>query len=67
MFIRRFGDAAYFNHDGGNVGFVSRFLGHPDKGYGLAITINTDSPGPMIKDLTATIGAAYGWEGFSKK
>jgi len=66
MFIQRFGDAAYFNHDGGNVGFVSRFLGHPDKGYGLAIVINTDSPGRMIRELTATIGAAYGWEGFPK-
>jgi len=66
MFIRCFGDAAYFNHDGGNVGFVGRFLGHPDKGYGLAIVINTDSPGTMIKDLTATIGAAYGWEGFKR-
>lgn len=66
LFIQRYGDAGYFNHDGGNVGFVSRFLAHPDKGYGLAIVMNTDSPGPMIKELTASIGAAYGWEGFQK-
>jgi CubicO group peptidase (beta-lactamase class C family) len=67
IFIRRFGDAAYFNHDGGNVGFVSRFLGHPDKGYGLAIVINTDSQGTMIRDLTGAVGSVYDWEGFAKK
>jgi CubicO group peptidase (beta-lactamase class C family) len=65
--IRRYGETLYFGHDGGNIGFVSRFLGHPDKGYGLAVMINTDAAGPMIEELTLTAAEVYGWEGLKPR
>jgi CubicO group peptidase (beta-lactamase class C family) len=64
LMVRRGGDAVYFGHDGGNVGFVSRFLGSPDKRCGLAVMINSDCAFSMIDDLTSTVAAAYGWDGF---
>jgi len=63
FFVMRRGDVAYFNHDGGNIGFVARILGHPERGYGLAVTVNSDSPGSLLTELTMAVAGAYGWEG----
>jgi CubicO group peptidase (beta-lactamase class C family) len=63
FFLLRYGDAAYFNHDGGNTGFSARFIGHPEQGYGFAFMINSDNTSTMLTELTMAVGGAYGWEG----
>jgi len=61
--LPRFGDAVYFNHDGGNIGFSARYLGHPEGGYGFALMINSDSASTLVEELTMAVAGAYGWEG----
>ena len=34
FFMRNYGSVHYFSHDGGNIGFSARFIGHPEQGYG---------------------------------
>ena len=63
FFVRRSGESIYFNHDGGNIGFSARIIGHPERGYGLAVTINSDSASSLLSELTMAVAAAYGWEG----
>ncbi|HUU05658.1 MAG TPA: serine hydrolase [Patescibacteria group bacterium] len=63
FFIQKYGSVSYFNHDGGNIGFSARFIGHPELGYGAAILINSDSPGSLLSELTMAVAGAYGWEG----
>jgi CubicO group peptidase (beta-lactamase class C family) len=65
FFVMRRGGAVYFNHDGGNIGFVARFIGHPERGYGFAVTINSDSPASLLSEITNAVAVAYGWEGFT--
>jgi CubicO group peptidase (beta-lactamase class C family) len=63
LFVRRYGDALYFNHDGGNIGFSARFIGHPERGYGFAVMVNSDSAYSLFSELTMAVAGAYGWEG----
>ncbi len=60
--LRRYGGVTYIGHDGSNVGFIGRILGHPDKGYGLAVLANANA-WDILDDMMTTIAAAYGWEG----
>ena len=61
--LPQFGEAVYFNHDGGNVGFSARFIGHLERGYGFAVMINTDNASSILPELTMAVASAYGWEG----
>jgi len=61
--LPRFGDAVYFNHDGGNHGFSALYIGHPERGYGFALMINSDRASSLIEELTMAVAGAYGWEG----
>lgn len=63
FFPARYGDTVYFNHDGGNIGFSARFLGHPERGYGFAVTVNSDNTSSLLSELTMAVASAYGWEG----
>ena len=63
FFMRKYGSVSYFNHDGGNIGFSARFIGHPEQGYGAVFLINSDSSGSMLAELTLAVANAYGWEG----
>jgi len=63
FFIKRYGDTVYFNHDGGNIGFSARFIGHPEQGYGFAVMVNSDRAHSLLSELTMAVAGAYGWEG----
>ncbi|MGB8951407.1 MAG: serine hydrolase domain-containing protein [Candidatus Aminicenantales bacterium] len=63
FFVKHFGDAVYFNHDGGNIGFSARIIGHPERGYGFAVMINSDNASSLLSELTMAVVGAYGWEG----
>ncbi len=63
FFVQNYGPARYFNHDGGNIGFVARFIGHAELGYGAVFLVNNDRPGPLLAELTMSVAAAYGWDG----
>lgn len=63
FFVRRYGEVPYFNHDGGNIGFSARFIGHPEQGYGFALMINSDRAYSLLSELTMAVAGAYGWDG----
>jgi CubicO group peptidase (beta-lactamase class C family) len=63
FFIMRYGGVPYFNHDGGNIGFSARFIGHPEQGYGFAMMINSDGASSLLSELTMAVAGAYQWEG----
>jgi tetratricopeptide (TPR) repeat protein len=63
FFVRRYGDTVYFNHDGGNIGFSARILGHPEQGYGFAVMFNSDEAPGLLSELTMAVAGVYGWNG----
>jgi CubicO group peptidase (beta-lactamase class C family) len=64
FFVMRYGDETYFNHDGGNIGFSARLIGHPEKGYGFAVTVNSDYVMSKLgEEITMAVARAYSWDG----
>ncbi len=62
FFIEKQGNAVYFNHSGGNIGFSAFFIGSAEGGSGYALTINSDSAGSLRSELTFAVAGTYGWE-----
>lgn len=62
-FLYRDNGADRFGHDGGNVGFVSRFQGDREGGTGFAVMVNSDTARDLPFELTCAIQDAYGWKG----
>ncbi len=64
FFIVKHGDEIYFNHDGGNVGFNSRFIGSLDQGFGFAVMANSDNASGLIEEVSLAVTGACGrsWE-----
>ncbi len=51
----------YFGHSGGNRGFASMVLAHKEKGYGVAVMVNSESM-ELIREIIISVAAEYGWE-----
>jgi CubicO group peptidase (beta-lactamase class C family) len=64
--ITKKGEGWYFAHNGANWGFQCSLLAHRVKGYGVAIMTNSDSGGPVIREIEARVAAAYGWDSLDK-
>jgi CubicO group peptidase (beta-lactamase class C family) len=64
--IAKKGEGWYFAHSGSNWGFQCSLLAHRVKGYGVAIMTNSDSGGPVIREIEARVAAAYGWDSLDK-
>jgi CubicO group peptidase (beta-lactamase class C family) len=51
----------YFGHSGGNRGFASLLLAHKEKGYGVAVMVNSEGM-DLIREIVVAVADAYGWE-----
>jgi len=64
--IEKRGEGWYFQHSGGNWGFICDIFGHVRKGYGVAIMTNSETGGPLIREIESRIAAAYNWDSLDK-
>ena len=64
FFLRRFGSVTYFSHSGGNVGFSSWLIAHPEAGYGVVVTTNTSGTTSLAFEIMFSVADVYDWEGF---
>ncbi|HEX2628218.1 MAG TPA: serine hydrolase domain-containing protein [Chitinophagaceae bacterium] len=63
IFILKKEDTRYFNHNGGNEGFVCNSFGSLSGGNGLVIMVNGDNFA-IISELSNSIARVYGWKNF---
>jgi CubicO group peptidase (beta-lactamase class C family) len=63
FFVERHGPAIYFGHGGADEGFRAELLAHRDKGYGVAVMVNSDN-GQIIREIIRAVAREYGWEEF---
>ena len=63
FFIEKHGSAVYFGHGGSDEGFTSELLVSRDKGYGVAVMVNSDSGG-ILREVVRAVAREYGWEEF---
>ncbi len=61
--VQRMGDAVYFQHSGGNLGFGCLLIAHKDKGYGAVVMINSNSFA-IIQEIVRSIAQEYRWENY---
>lgn len=66
IFLINKGDDIYFGHGGWNEGFSSELMAHKDKGYGVAIMINSNHP-DFISELMRSVALTYEWDDFVKE
>ncbi|MES1217462.1 MAG: serine hydrolase domain-containing protein [Bacteroidota bacterium] len=53
----------YFNHNGGNEGFLSTYYGSFKGGNGVVVMINNDDFG-IIPEIVNSVAMVYGWKDF---
>lgn len=63
VFIIKKANDRYFNHNGGNEGFLCNSYGSLSGGNGLVIMINSDNFA-VINELSNSIAIVYGWKDF---
>jgi CubicO group peptidase (beta-lactamase class C family) len=63
FFIDKHGNAVYFGHGGADEGFLSSLLVSRDKGYGVAVMVNSDN-GAILGEVTRAVAREYGWDEF---
>jgi len=63
FFIEKHGNAIYFGHDGADEGFRAGLLVHRDKGYGIAIMVNSDNA-QIIPEIFRSVAKEYQWEDY---
>jgi CubicO group peptidase (beta-lactamase class C family) len=63
FFIEKHGNAVYFGHGGSDEGFTSQLLVSRDKGYGVAVMVNSDSGG-ILQEVVRAVAKEYGWDEF---
>ena len=63
FFIEKHGSAAYFGHGGSDEGFTSELLVSRDKGYGVAVMVNSDNGG-ILREVVRAVAREYGWDEF---
>jgi hypothetical protein len=63
FFIEKHGNALYFGHGGSDEGFTSELLVNRDKGYGVAVMVNSDNGG-ILREVIRGVAREYGWDEF---
>jgi CubicO group peptidase (beta-lactamase class C family) len=63
FFLEKHGNAIYFGHGGADEGFRAGLLVHKDKGYGVAVMVNSDN-GQIINEIMRSVARAYQWEDY---
>ncbi len=63
FFIERHGNALYFGHGGADEGFRAELLVSRDKGYGIAVMVNSDN-GQILREVIRGVAREYGWDEF---
>jgi CubicO group peptidase (beta-lactamase class C family) len=63
FFIEKHGNAIYFGHDGADAGFRAGLLVHRDKGYGIAVMVNSDNA-QIIPEIFRSVAKEYQWEDY---
>jgi CubicO group peptidase (beta-lactamase class C family) len=63
FFLEKHGEALYFGHGGADEGFRAGLLVHKDKGYGVAIMVNSDN-GQIIDEIMKSVAQEYLWEDY---
>jgi len=54
----------YFQHDGGNAGFVCLMYAGQRSGKGVVVMTNSDTGGPLTREILRSVAREYGWENF---
>jgi CubicO group peptidase (beta-lactamase class C family) len=65
VFIVKKGEERYFNHNGGNEGFLCTSYGSIEGGNGVVIMINGDKYS-IIPEVLNSVARVYGWKDFYK-
>ncbi|MEN3331611.1 MAG: hypothetical protein V7641_976, partial [Blastocatellia bacterium] len=63
FFIEKHGSAIYFGHGGANEGFRCGLLVNRDKGYGVAVMVNSDN-GEIINEIFRSVAREYQWQDY---
>ncbi len=63
FFLEKHGNAIYFGHGGADEGFRAGLLVHKDKGYGVAVMVNSDN-GQIINEIMRSVAREYQWEDY---
>lgn len=63
FFNERHGQNVYFSHGGADEGFRALLLMHRDKGYGVAVMVNSDN-GQIMNEIVRAVAAEYAWDEF---
>jgi CubicO group peptidase (beta-lactamase class C family) len=63
FFLETYANAVYFGHGGADEGFRAKLLVHKDKGYGVAVMVNSDN-GQILDEITRSVAREYQWEDF---
>ena len=63
FFIEPHGKAIYFGHNGADEGFRAELLVSRDKGYGVAVMVNSDN-GAILREVMRAVAQEYGWDEF---
>src|SRR6185295_14629860 len=63
FFIEKHGNAIYFGHGGANEGFRCGLLVSRDKGYGVAVMVNSDN-GQIIDEICRSVAREYQWDDY---
>ncbi|HKO95760.1 MAG TPA: serine hydrolase [Pyrinomonadaceae bacterium] len=63
FFIEPHGKALYFGHGGANEGFRCELVVSRDKGYGVAVMVNSDN-GQILREVVRSVAQEYGWDEF---
>ena len=63
FFIEKHGSALYFGHGGADEGFRAELLVSKDKGYGIAVMVNSDN-GQILREVIRSVARAYGRDEF---
>ena len=63
FFIEKHGNALYFGHGGADEGFRAELLVSKDKGYGVAVMVNSDN-GQILREVIRAVAKEYGWDEF---
>jgi CubicO group peptidase (beta-lactamase class C family) len=63
FYLIRYGPVVYFSYSGGNVGFSSWLIAHPEAGYGVVVTTNTHGTTSLALEIMRSVAEVYDWEG----
>jgi CubicO group peptidase (beta-lactamase class C family) len=64
--IEKRGQGWYFEHSGGNWGFICFMIGHKLNGYGLVVMTNSSNGQLLVDEITQRVERAYGWDSVDK-